>query len=658
MRFSRIIGSVVSAVMFLTACNPIAALKSTPATATQPVKITGTFSYSNDFVLETYYVEQAVALADMHGFVIRDQEWVTPVESQVLGYMNVDYDNNKGTFSISLPVLPEGVFNDVDNNNQADKGVQIFAASYWPNLAGGPYSEGDDPSFGWPGYLASIKTDSENQNEVTGGMLVIWSPDDQQQFPTGFGADGLLFTQDDPVGKIPAGYSVIDLDQKPFKIIRDAEPELTLYEPADLEVKDFSADTYLDSFNKMFAIVEKEYAFSNIPGKSPDWKALKAEIEPMVQKAQDDKDGAAFYEAIRQFTLAFKDGHVGLSGGDYENEAYWQAVSYGYGLGIRVLDDQQVIASYITTGGPAQYAGIQLGAVITEMNGTPILDAIRAVKPYSGPFSASYTELYQQARYLTRAPQGTTATFTFTNPGGKPQQATLISVDETESFDQSSTYRNMDRNALPVTFTVVPNLSVGYVQINSNYDDLNLAVRLFERALNTFEANSLDTLIIDMRLNFGGAPLGLAGYLTDQVIEMGQLEYYSEKTGKFEPDGIRDKIYPMSRQFEFKNKILLVGDGCASACELEAYGFSQVPGMQVFGETPTAGVEAEVARGQFELPDGISLQVPTGRFTLPDGSIFLEGTGVQPTHHVAVTAESVLSGSDSVLTAVAEYINQ
>ena len=120
MRFSRIIGSVVSAVMFLTACNPIAALKSTPATATQPVKITGTFSYSNDFVLETYYVEQAVALADMHGFVIRDQEWVTPVESQVLGYMNVDYDNNKGTFSISLPVLPEGVFNDVDNNNQAD----------------------------------------------------------------------------------------------------------------------------------------------------------------------------------------------------------------------------------------------------------------------------------------------------------------------------------------------------------------------------------------------------------------------------------------------------------------------------------------------------------------------------------------------------------
>ncbi len=52
---------------------------------------------------------------------------------------------------------------------------------------------------------------------------------------------------------------------------------------------------------------------------------------------------------------------------------------------------------------------------------------------------------------------------------------------------------------------------------------------------------------------------------------------------------------------------VLVGQACASACEIEAYGFSQVPGMMVFGETPSAGVEAEVGRGQFSLPEGISL---------------------------------------------------
>lgn len=47
--------------------------------------------------------------------------------------------------------------------------------------------------------------------------------------------------------------------------------------------------------------------------------------------------------------------------------------------------------------------------------------------------------------------------------------------------------------------------------------------------------------------------------------------------------------------------------------------------MVTIGYFPTGGVEAEVARGQFLLPEGMSFQAPTGRFTLPDGSIFLEG---------------------------------
>ncbi len=92
--------------------------------------------------------------------------------------------------------------------------------------------------------------------------------------------------------------------------------------------------------------------------------------------------------------------------------------------------------------------------------------------------------------------------------------------------------------------------------------------------------------------------------------------------------------------------VLMVGQTCYSACELEAYGFSQVPGMIVVGQYPTGGVEAEVARGQFVLPGDLSLQVPTGRFILPDGSLFLEGTGVQPTLRVPINEETVLAKGD------------
>ncbi len=199
---------------------------------------------------------------------------------------------------------------------------------------------------------------------------------------------------------------------------------------------------------------------------------------------------------------------------------------------------------------------------------------------------------------------------------------------------------------------------MGYVRINSNFDDLNLVVRLFERALQQFEAREVTGIMIDMRYNNGGAPLGLSGFLTDQEIPMGQLEYFSDKSGKFEPEGLREKVYPSQSQYRFDKMVLLVGPACFSACEIEAYGFSQVPGMIVVGQYPTGGVEAETARGSFNLPEGFSVTVPTGRFTLPDGSIFLEGQGVPPTLKVPVDAATAFSTEDVVLQAGVDVVLQ
>ena len=49
-------------VAFLSACQ-----KSTPTAIAEqsPVEVKGDFTYSNDFAVETYYTEQAVALNDM-----------------------------------------------------------------------------------------------------------------------------------------------------------------------------------------------------------------------------------------------------------------------------------------------------------------------------------------------------------------------------------------------------------------------------------------------------------------------------------------------------------------------------------------------------------------------------------------------------------------
>jgi hypothetical protein len=88
---------------------------------------------------------------------------------------------------------------------------------------------------------------------------------------------------------------------------------------------------------------------------------------------------------------------------------------------------------------------------------------------------------------------------------------------------------------LPTEYYLYPGSNVGVITVHSNYDDLGLLLRIFERALRDFESFGVNGIVIDMRKNSGGAPLGLAGYLHDEDILLGQLEYYSNITGKFEP---------------------------------------------------------------------------------------------------------------------------
>lgn len=620
------------------------------AGADEPFQIKGSFSYSNS-IITTYYDQQAVALVDMYAFVTRDQEWEIPVASQTLGFLDLDVEAMKGEFVLQLPARPTATQADVDNNGQENPGVQIFAVAYWPNLISGPYSEGDDRSRGWPSYLASVKTDTENKDEVIGGQLVVWSPDADQSFPSDFGADGLLFTADDPLAPIPAGYTIVDMDVSPFRFFKEPEPELSLYEPKDVAIKEFSDLGYVEAFEKMFEFVKLNYAFNGIEGKEPDWDALYADLKPRAEEAEKSKDAKAYYEIIRDFTFAFKDGHVGMDGGDYANADFSERTAGGYGFAVRELDDGSTVVIFVTEGGPAQAAGMKVGAVVTEFGGQPVADAISAAQPFVIS-SSDFADRYQKQRYFLRTAVGAETMVTFQNPGEAVKTITLAATSERDSFSRTSVYYNVDLdNMLPVEFDILQagNAEIGYVEINSNYDDLGLIIELFERALKTFEAREVAGIIIDMRYNGGGANLGLAGFLTENEIPMGQLEYYSEATGKFEPEGLPDKVIANENQYRFDKMVLLVGQTCASACELESYGFSQVPEMITVGMYPTAGVEAEVARGQFQLPEGFSLQVPTGRMTLPDGSIFLEGVGVQPTFRVPITFETVTSEEDVVL---------
>jgi C-terminal processing protease CtpA/Prc len=300
---------------------------------------------------------------------------------------------------------------------------------------------------------------------------------------------------------------------------------------------------------------------------------------------------------------------------------------------------------------------MQPGATITQFNDQPVLDAIEAQPLFFGNQSSEAGVLFGKTITLTRTKPGGQARVSFTNPRGQSKTATLSAQPEVESLLKELGV-TQNEALLPVELQTlnVEGKDIGYIKLNSNMDDLNLILRLFERGLKKFEEAKVAGLIIDLRSNGGGVPLGLAGFLTDQDIPLSKLEYYDSKLGKFSSDGDVGKITANQNQYRFDKVAVLVGLSCASACEIEAYGFSKVPGAMVVGQYPTGGVEAEVSRGQVKMPEGIQMQFPTGRMVLPDGSLFLEGVGVQPTVKVPINAANIISTEDVILKAAEDAI--
>ncbi len=625
-----------------------------PISSNQPFEINGSFQSTSEIGGELsdniLYAERQVILVDLHGFVTRNKEWEIPVDSQVIGNVKYNPADASGTYTIFLPQIPQGTLNDVDNNEQQDIGVQIFVVDYEPNIMGDPFMTGNDSLRGWPGNLASIKTTPGSESEVFGGQLIIYAPDENQGFPRDFGTDGKLFTLDDPSQNIPAGYSIVDLDTRPFKVSQPAVANLPLYEAPDAGPKDFSKETYTQSFDHLIEFVRNEYAFNGIPGKQPDWDKLVTELRPRVDKAEKGKNPAEFYEALRDFTYAFKDGHVGLDGGDFSGADFRANYAGSLGFTVRVLNNNQVLVNSVLKGSSAQAAGMKTGAIISQFNEKPVMDVIKAQPLFFGNQSSDVSILYSQAIMLTRTKPDEEVSVTFTNPGEKSKTANLRAEPEVDSLLAELGYTE-DDGLVPVELDLLPvnGENVGYIKVSTNIDDLNLILRLFERGLKKFAEKEVTGVIVDLRDNSGGVPLGLAGYLTDQEITLGQMEYYDSALGKFSADGKPDTFNPKQPQYRFDKIGVLVGLNCASACEIEAYALGQLPGAVIVGLYPSAGIEAEVSKGQVKMPEGINMQFPTGRIINPDGSLFLEGTGVQPTLQVPVTAANILSKEDVVL---------
>jgi C-terminal processing protease CtpA/Prc len=628
-----------------------------------PKTITGSVTYTNTF-FTSGVAQPLVILEDQGGFVTRDRQFVFPVESQVLGQITSDFYTSPFTYSLTLPDEPKGTLHDVNHDGQQETGVMVFAIAYWTNTWGDPYLERRDQSGGgWSSAYAStnVTDNPELYLEVTGGKYLVYAPDNQQQFPSDFGADQKLFTDDDPIMDLPAGWSVIDMDQSPFGIDQSEEPVVDLLEPETAALDDFSQMSYTEGFDAMLEKFTNEYAFTEF--KDIDWAAKGEEFRPRFEEAEASNDVHAYALALRDFLWSIPDTHIAFDQ-SLVNDDFVEETEGGLGFAMRETDDGQIIANFILEGGPAEQAGMEWGAEIISLDGEPVAEVVDANVPWSSPFSNPIIKRLQQLRYALRFPMSKgQVEVTFQNPDGAEQTATLDVVPERDSFSFASFFYGQPATSLPVEYELLPS-GYGYLQINSFSDNDVLSIQVWERALQFFNENQIPGVIVDMRFNGGGSGWladQMAAYFFEEEMVVGNTANYSKDTGEFYMDpGDEQIMIPPRPELQYHGPVaVLVGPACASACEFFSYNMTIDDRALIVGQYPTEGAGGSVQ--DFLMPEGLLVRMTIGRAMDAEGNIHIEGPGVVPTVKVPVTVETLqreANGEDVILEAAEEALSE
>lgn len=623
--------------------------------------MTGQVSYSNAFF--TAGVSQPlIILEDQGGFVTRDRNFEISEQSQVIGEITSSFFISPFSYSLTLPAQPRGTLHDVDHDGQQDQGVQVFAVAYWTNIWGDEYLElRDQGGGGWSTAYASTRVSSaaDSYLEVYGGQYLVFAPDATQHFPSGFGTDNELFTDDDPLMPLEQGWSVVDMDQSPFGLSRDADPVLDLYEPPSEALDDFSDQSYTQAFDSMVDKFSHEYAWSELKG--IDWAAKAAEFRPAFEAAEANSSAHEYALALRDFLWSIPDTHVGFDQ-SLLDEDFFTDTDGGLGFSMMETDDGKFIVDYVTPGGPAEAAGVEFGAQITSIDGQATAARVEAAVPWSSPFSNPEIERLQQLRYALRfkLDKGTVE-IAYQNRGGALKTSTLDVVAERDSFTHSSSYFGQPDVLAPVAFRILPS-GTGYIQITSFLDDQVQTIQLWEEAISSLNDNGIDSVILDMRYNGGGSGWlahQMAAYFYDHRVAVGNVGRYDPTSDSFyiDPTDV-DEMIPPPAELQYSGRVaVLVGPACASACEFFSYNMTLENRAEIVGQYPTEGAGGSVA--QFIMPEGVSVQLTIGRAVDANGNVHIEGSGVAPTVRVPVIYETILekaNGGDPVMDAALEAL--
>ncbi len=617
----------------------------------------GEVNYTVGFLEDFGAGSVTVVLSDASAVVDRnlDPDYSLPEDYQLLGQVTSDPLTSPFSYALNLPIVPRGEFRDVDNDPKADDGVIVMTVSVFTDMFGNAYWE-DTREYSAGFNSTRSTTEFDLRYEVVGGKFVVWAPDDEQGFPGGWGEDGLIFTEDDPIVTLPQGYTVVDTDTDPYTFSRATVATVDLIEAEQsLQPSDYTELSYSEAFDALVEQMRREYSFTEL--KNVDWDALSDEFTPRFAEAEANDDALAYQQALREFTWAIPDGHVGV--GVPLPQAFFDETDGGLGLSIRELDDGRVVVEYLAEGGPAAETGFELGTEIFTVNGQEILKLIDDTIPWSSPFSTEDRRRLQQMRYAMRFPVGDQVELTYQNPDADEiETVTLEVVAERDSWNYSSFNRDAAPSwSQPVEFEVLDN-GYGYARINTFSEDPQVMLRLWEWVIDTMNEEQVPGLVIDMRNNGGGYNVDnqMAAYFFDEEVLVGNEARFYEGEGFYVDPLLEESIEPAPDGRYYGGPVaVLVGPNCASACESFTYNMSLNDRAAIVGHYTTSGLGGSIT--PVFMPDDVYFQFTISRALTPEGDIRIEGIGVPPTIDVPVDEETLFAEGDPLLDVAVGYLD-
>jgi carboxyl-terminal processing protease len=392
------------------------------------------------------------------------------------------------------------------------------------------------------------------------------------------------------------------------------------------------------NFEHLWKAMNDHYPYFEL--KRVDWDEVYDRYSPRVDAAQDETE----YHAIVKTLLAeLNDAHTGL---------VWSPLLQP-NCGFAFTQEIEGVAVVTVAGQSAQNAGLGVGALISQVDGMPLEQALSQVDPWLRAGSTPWQQRAWAFENLLNTPAGDSRTVTFTQLNGEQLTTTLTCPEDPSQLPSGE---------LEIWELVQPRFTseiysqrmlsgFGYIRIPTFGDNL---VDEFNLALNEL----LDTpgLVLDLRGNGGGNTryaFAMAGWFLDEAFSIGRDHFRNRLPQRGWRLWLDMRVDPRKPVYTGE-VVLLIDTGCMSTTEQFILAFVDSGRAQVVGRRSAGATGNPI---QFHLVGGGRARFSTGDFYRQDGTR-LEGVGIIPDVVIDWTLDDFYQDRDPDLEAAETLLNK